>query len=262
MEYSLHAYRTILDRAVESGRSFVPFDAEGPLPPRRVHLRHDVDFSMEMAVELARVNAAAGVAGTFFVLLRGGPYNLLSRRALDAAREIDALGQRLGLHAVYDPAAGEAWEERLGADYRMALGELPMLSPVFTWHNPTPDLLEHAARVERPAGLVSGYASRFVRDIAYYSDSNMRNGADDFLRFVGEGGPEALQLLFHPLNWVAGGRTMADVFSGTWLRLIAATEAEMLGNAWYRRHCGEGVAGEVAPAFAAAWRGLLAREDA
>ena len=98
--FSLKSYRIILEAAIEAGFSFVPF-TENVLESGQIFLRHDVDFSLEMALDLARINAAMGISGTFFVLLRSQVYNLLSEESLDCIDQILILGQNLGFHATF-----------------------------------------------------------------------------------------------------------------------------------------------------------------
>ena len=263
MNYSLQSYRLIVERALDAGYSFLPFtvgedetaSASSSSSAKLIYLRHDVDYSLEMALEVARVNAALGVGGTFCVLLRSQIYNLLSSWSLDLVRQIDALGQHVALHATV--AAGRSqigeMESALRADFEFARRDLPMMSPVFCWHNPTPEALELSAPLDRMAGLVNAYSRRFTGDIAYFSDSNLRHSVDDFLRFVG-GEHAALQLLFHPFNWVAGGSSMREVLAGTWPYIIREREREMRLNRAHRQMLPEGMPREVLDDFAERWQ--------
>src|SRR5690348_8315965 len=72
-EYSLDAYRALIHFAQNKGYRISPFELN-PLP-QTIILRHDVDYSLRIALNLARVNAALGIRGTFFVLLRSQIYN-------------------------------------------------------------------------------------------------------------------------------------------------------------------------------------------
>ena len=61
-------------------------------------LRHDIDFDLEKAVELARVENRLDLRATYFVLVRTAFYNVFSADSTQRIRELLALGHRLGLH--------------------------------------------------------------------------------------------------------------------------------------------------------------------
>jgi hypothetical protein len=140
--FSLESYRRLLDLALNRGWSFRPFDDATVSPNDKIiFLRHDVDYTVQAAVDLAKVNSDARVRGTFFLLLRGDVYNLLSPPNMARAHEIAALGQDVALHfALPSPSPSDAKSlvAAIEQDYRSLQRELPMLSPVFSWHNPTP----------------------------------------------------------------------------------------------------------------------------
>ena len=234
MEYSLESYRSIIRQALTSGYEFLPFALEARPKPGSIYLRHDVDYSLPLALELARVNAEMKVAGTFFVLLRSHAYNLLSASSQAIVRKIHELDQRVALHAAIDASSPDEIEIGLRSDFQFGQREMPFLSPVFSWHNPNPEILESALSQEEIAGLINAYSVRFTRDVIYCADSNMRHPAEKFLELVSTRQKSALQLLFHPLIWVIGGRRMAAVLAQAWPCLIKEQEHEMRENNLYR----------------------------
>ena len=252
MEYSLQSYRLIMEQALASGYAFAPFTETEAATAKRIYLRHDVDYSLEMALRLAQVNAELGVQGTFFVLLRSQVYNLLSAWSHDLVRQIHELGQHLALHAATRGLAPDQIEATLRADFAFVKRNYSMLAPVFSWHNPTADLLRQFS-AEQVAHLTNVYSARFIKDIAYFSDSNMRHSADDFLDFIRSGQYSTLQLLFHPLNWVVGGSSMREVLAGTWPYIIREREYELRLNLFYHDRMPEGLPAALLQHFAAQW---------
>lgn len=248
--YSLDTYRRLLDFARDRGYHVAGF-ADSPAG-RTLWLRHDVDYSLGMAVELARVNHASGVRGTFCVLLRGQVYNLLSESSLRQVQELLDLDQRIALHvAVPDPPPADL-ADYVAADFAILRRHVPSAEPVFAWHNPTPGLIERTRGWE-PAGLVNAYHRRFVADVPYFSDSNLRNSVADFERVL-TAGHDRLHLLLHPLNWVAGGASMAEIFAGTWPYVLREREEEFRGNRVYRELFPDGMPADVVQGFARQWR--------
>lgn len=120
---------------------------------RTIFLRHDVDYSLSIAVELARINASLGVRGTFFVLLRSQVYNLLSRWTLDQVKEIHASGQRLAFHCALPPstpANQESMARMMFNDFGIVKSNIPEIEQVFSWHNPTQEVLDQSLNFDLP----------------------------------------------------------------------------------------------------------------
>jgi hypothetical protein len=252
--YNLDAYERLIQLALAQNYRFVAFDSPREDAEKRILLRHDVDYSLSMAVELARVNARHGVAATFCLLLRGQVYNLLSRWSLGLAGELHDLGQHVGLHFVAGDAGGEDLDALAAAvvsDCDLLRATLPNASAVFSWHNPAPGLMA-MARDWCPRGLVNAYHRHFVADIPYYSDSNFRNSCADFERVLGAG-HATMQLLFHPINWVAGGESMVEVFSRAWPFVLREREEEFLTNRVYQAVFPDGMPQTVLARFSRHW---------
>jgi hypothetical protein len=182
--FDLDHYRELLEAAKAGGYRFAFFDAD----PERgdLLLRHDVDLSLEAALEMAELEAGLGVPATYFLMTQSIFYNLgspVGERTLNRLRE---LGHRVGLHAVWP---------RVDLDDRF--------DPVIAWHNPEPEYM--AAPVN---GAANTMEPRFSS--SYRSDSNQhwRNGCPhEELR---AGAFEWLHLLVHPEIWVYPGDRMRE----------------------------------------------------
>jgi len=255
--YCLESYRRLLDLAIARGWRFRSFSDQAAHPDdRTVLLRHDVDYSVQAAVELARVNRAAGVRGTFFLLVRGDVYNLLSPPNIERAREIAALGQDLALHfALPSPAPSNATEltDAIALDARILRRELPGLAPVFSWHNPTPEQTGDLREIQ-PSGMLNAYSLAFTEGCKYASDSNLRMGFDDFATLIANHSG-SLQLLFHPINWVFGdgASDMRRILARTWAQVIKERENDFRFNRVYNANLPAGMPVEVIENFTQAW---------
>jgi hypothetical protein len=185
-DFSLRHYAEILAAAGAGGYRFAFFDR----PPQKgdLLLRHDVDLSLEAAVELARAEAALGARATYFLMTESVFYNLASPAGRAALEEIRRLGHRVGLHAVYPRSELDA-----------------RFDPVTAWHNPDPDYMR--APVE---GVVNVMQEGFFDPATYRSDSNQhwRNGCPH--EDLAAGRFPWLQLLTHPEIWVYPGETMRE----------------------------------------------------
>jgi len=245
MTFSLESYRALLKSALDAGFTGTAFDTK-PHHGRTLFLRHDVDYSLDMAVRLARVNAEVGLAGTFFVLLRGHSYNALSPRSAERLAELTSLGQHLGLHA---PGTSE---EHLAADFSYLSSQVG-LDRVFSWHNPTPQVIERHRGDDAVEGLLNVYSRRFLDDALYRSDSNFGKSYEE-LAAAFDGERDTVHLLLHPINWVAGGGSMIDVFEHAWPYLLRECEAEARTNRVYAESFPDGMPQSLLTQFAREWR--------
>jgi len=63
-----------------------------------VILRHDLDFSLEHALFLAKKENDRGIRATYFILLQGMHYNALSKENIKIIKKIFNFGHEIGLH--------------------------------------------------------------------------------------------------------------------------------------------------------------------
>jgi hypothetical protein len=228
--YSLDQYRSILSRALKHGYQFASFlDTPPPEGTPTIYLRHDVDWSPLLALQVAQVNHALGVKGTFFVQIRSPFYNLYSGQGHNHIRAILELGQHVGFHYASPAAIPDdplALVDGVLADFKTFNRELPGALPVFSWHNTTPAILEWGLEHEIP-GLVNTYARRFFKDIAYYSDSLARYTPAEFEAILDQRRP-ALQVLLHPDIWGSGGANLDDISARLWQILLQELNRELL----------------------------------
>ena len=245
MRFSLDSYRALIRSALDAGYSAARFGSD-QLPERSLLLRHDVDYSLDMAVSLARANAELGVAGTFFILLRGHSYNPLSPTSMKRLDELASQGQHLGLHV----AGGT--ETTIGRDFEYLASQVP-LDRVFSWHNPTQELIDKHREHETFEGLINVYSRRFLDGALYRSDSNFGKSYDELAAaFAGDGRP--VHLLIHPINWVAGGNSMIEVFEHAWPFLIREGELEARTNRLYAAKLPQGMPDALLTEFSRRWR--------
>jgi hypothetical protein len=184
--FDLAHYRELLEAASAGGYRFAFFDHDPE--PGDLFLRHDVDLSLEAAVELAELEADAGARATYFLMPRSVFYNLASPVGESALGRLRELGHAVGVHAVHP------WVE---LD--------PRFDPVLAWHNPDPEFMRTPVE-----GAENVMGERFFAPERYRSDSNQhwRSGCPhEELR---AGAFEWLQLLAHPEIWVYPGSTMRE----------------------------------------------------
>jgi len=193
--FDLAHYGELLAAAKSGGYRFAFFDREPA--PGDLLLRHDVDLSLDAALTLAGLEAAAGAQATYFLMTQSIFYNLASPEGEHALGRLRELGHRVGLHAVYP---------RLELDDRF--------DPVVAWHNPDPEFMR-----EPLDGAVNVMQPDYFDPDHYRSDSNQhwRSGCPH--EELAAGSFEWLQLLTHPEIWAYPGETMRET-------MLAMLEAE------------------------------------
>jgi hypothetical protein len=184
--FDLEHYRELLGAAQAGGYRFVHFDHDPE--PGDLFLRHDVDFSLEAALELAAVEAELGASTTYLLMTRSSFYNLASSEGEGAIAELRRLGHAVGHHALHP---------YVDLDERF--------DPVVAWHNPQTVWMS-----EPIVGAVNVMTPPWFDPAHYRSDSNQhwRQGCPHEALAAGE--LDWLQVLVHPEIWVYPGETMRE----------------------------------------------------
>ena len=95
--FTLAGYGDLLTQFFEIGYRICSF-TEANVERADLVLRHDIDMSLEAALEMAEFEALRDVSATYFVLMRSPLYNLLTEENTNFLRQILALGHDVGLH--------------------------------------------------------------------------------------------------------------------------------------------------------------------
>lgn len=174
-------------------RTFDDFEAE-----RSVVLRHDIDFSVDLAHAMARTEAELGVRATYFFMLSSNAYNLLSQHNRRLVREIVAMGHVASLH--FDPD--------IHADVDAGFVEecaaiAPLTGPVsiVSLHRPGDFLIDNNRALP---GARHTYEDRYFRELKYVSDSGGSFSHGHPLETEAFEAGRSIHLLLHPIWWTTG----------------------------------------------------------
>lgn len=171
---------------------------------RHLILRHDIDVSLEAAVALAELEAGFGARATYFVLLRCELYNPFAAAGRAALRRLATLGHEVGLHfdAALVDGGFDALDKAAAEECTMLEGLIGSPVRIISFHRPVPVLLGLARSL---AGRAHAYEPRFFKAIGYCSDSRGAFHHGDPLAHEAVAAGRALQLLTHPIWWMAEG---------------------------------------------------------
>lgn len=207
-EFSFDAYRTLLN-TLRTRFAVAPI---GAAPDRLssdapvAFLRHDVDVSLDRALELARVERDVGVRSTYMVLPDTPLYDLEADR--ETLATIADMGHEIGIHYDLGDCNAPIGEdgltdaERAGIDRVRQRLERLGLGPVrsVSFHQPDDRVLEGPPTI---AGLVNAYSETLMA--TYISDSSGRWREGSPTESIETADPtQPFQLLTHPVWWGDG----------------------------------------------------------
>jgi hypothetical protein len=164
-----------------------------------VFIRHDIDLSLDRALEMARWEKNMGVLSTYHVMLESPFYDPTSQRGRKLLLEMIALGHEVGLH--YDPAGTQGKSEKEGilliqekcAQLEALLGQ-PVKS--LSFHRPPAGYLSGPAMI---ADRVNAYGTELFK--WYLSDSAGRWREGEPILSLAKPRHTHLQILVHPIWW-------------------------------------------------------------
>lgn len=223
--FDYDTYGALLARLSETNRIVRFADLTNGFPAEPfVVLRHDADYSTAASLRMAEYEAGGGFHSTYFLLLNGIHYNLLSaEHASTPARLVD-LGHEVGLH--YDveflaafPRArwDELLEEQAGLLGR--LSGIPVRS--IAMHQPR---LRGADPFRGRTRFLNAYDDAFFSDMPYVSDS-CRAWTDRGWQILSSSRmPPRLQLAIHPDVWGDPDRDRISIFDAIHRDLAVAIE--------------------------------------
>ena len=192
-------------------------------------LRHDIEFSIDRAYELAKVEKKLGVSSTYTVQLRNNTYNALSEKNIDLIKRIKDLGHHIGLHQNPPLMDLDKLKTYVSVDIQMLEYYYGFYVDRFAFHRPKKEYLKEYFQLD---GKINCYDKKFFHyfdekpdniNVLYLADSNheWKYGYPldyDFSKI------DKLQLLTHPYSWTETG---GDNY-GNYLSLIRERNKELV----------------------------------
>lgn len=193
-------------------------------------LRHDVDFDLRNAVDLAKIEAEVGICSTFFVLTSCRTYNVLNIDNRKILREIIELGHEIALHfdpSIYDYDLQNAAKEEakilsFACDYQVKSISL---------HNPS-------VHGEYPIfdGFINAYDPMLFKSESYISDSCYSFRGKNPFEFIKGVKKNSIQILLHPIHYSENGSGYDLVIVESIKRFINQIDTDLSQNSTYSRH--------------------------
>lgn len=165
-------------------------------------LRHDIDFSPQNALTIAKLEHELNVSATYTVLLSGNNYNAFEPEIRKQLKAIHKLNHQIGLH--FDPSAYDV-EDKEGLEYYLtkekSILESLLDRPIdmFSFHNTNKFSL--GMNKSTYAGMENAYSSFYQNEVEYVSDSNGYWRHRDWQQLLNANN-QKIQILTHPIWWM------------------------------------------------------------
>lgn len=209
--FSFDDYREIV-RAIKATGRYATYE-EALDKDSFIIMRHDVEYSVERAHALAKVEESMDFRSTFFFQWTNNSYNILSRKNRDILSDMHERGQHIGLHfALNGMTDMRVIRERIKQEIDMLSNMLGFEINSFSIHRPSPDVLAENIKI---SGIINAYQDDFFTfdpkatpeselDVKYLSDANhvWRYGYPDEETINKYG---KVQILTHPFAWTKKG---------------------------------------------------------
>lgn len=227
---SFEEYRKILRELKKTGKYMDFADAQNA--EKFVVLRHDIEFSIDRAYEMSKIESEEGINSTFFVQITNNSYNAFSKKNVDLIHDMAARGHHIGLHYHLNGQRDEiSVRDGVRDQLRIMSEMLGMSIDRYSFHRPVKEVYYY--RIAIPY-TINAYAPAFFTyadtvdqdtplDVKYIADSKHRwnYGYPDYetlMKF------DKVQILVHPFSWTETGY---DNF-GNFLSLIEEKDAELI----------------------------------
>lgn len=199
VDFTLNNYPRLLSLALKN-YEFKLFDEEYFY--KSILLRHDLEFSIPIALQMAQMEAELRIRSTYFVQLHSEFYNTLEKSSIYAIKQIKNLGHQIGLH--FDSHFWNIQEETqldrsIEFDKSILENYLETQIKAFSFHNNTPFTL--SCRKDKYGGLINVYSDYFREQYAYNADSLGYWRYERLEDRLKEAREDALQILIHDGMW-------------------------------------------------------------
>lgn len=208
MNFTYDAYQEMLSLLKENRYQVCNYE-NYKLGNRCVILRHDVDFSLEVALRFAELEYKYGVQSTYFILLSTSFYNLFDRKANAIIKDIRGMGHDIGLH--FDEVRYPIFNEQqlikcVEKEISIMSQGLGIEIKTVSMHRPSKWVLEADVQFDT---LINSYGKEYFNEFKYLSDSRM-HWREDVYQVIQSNAYERLHILTHPIWYGIEEGTMRE----------------------------------------------------
>lgn len=209
--FSFNDYKEII-RIIKSTDRYMDYH-KALYSDKFILMRHDVEYSVERAYELAKVESSMDFTSTFFFQWTNNSYNILSRKNKDLIKDMHERGHTIGLHfALNGMTDMEQIRKQIAKEMDILNSMFEFKIDTFSIHRPSKDVLRENIKLP---GLINAYQDEFFTfaenvtentpvSVKYLSDANhiWRYGYPDEKNILEN---DKVQILTHPFAWCKKG---------------------------------------------------------
>ena len=162
-------------------------------------LRHDIDFSPDYALKIAKIESKLNVQATYFIMLTSNMYNFLSSHNQKLVKDIIDLGHKVSLH--FDPKAYENVDKFL-EEKNIFENITNNYVDIVSVHRPGLLLKNNNVSL---SGVKHTYQDSYFKKMKYISDSGCKNIFPQLSEYLKNSRKFGLHLLIHPIWWASEG---------------------------------------------------------
>lgn len=193
MEFTYKSYENLLCLLKEHGYKNCLYNEWKEIKKPAI-LRHDIDVSLEAALNFSRIEQEYGLRAVYFVLLNTDFYNIASVKSKSIVKEVIARGGVIGLH--FDELAYKGTDITEAILYEKNILEniLDIKIECVSMHRPSQKTLLGNYKI---SGMVNSYSDEYFNGFKYLSDSR-RNWREDVEDIIINSRHPKLHILTHP----------------------------------------------------------------
>ncbi len=209
--FSFNDYKEII-RIIKSTDRYMDYH-KALTSDKFILMRHDVEYSVERAYELAKVESSMDFTSTFFFQWTNNSYNILSRKNKDLIKDMHERGHTIGLHfALNGMTDMEQIKKQIAKEIEILNSMFEFTIDTFSIHRPSKDVLREDIKLP---GIINAYQDEFFTfaedvtestpvSVKYLSDANhiWRYGYPDEKNILEN---DKVQILTHPFAWCKKG---------------------------------------------------------
>ncbi|MCT4595282.1 MAG: hypothetical protein N4A57_13615 [Anaeromicrobium sp.] len=218
--FSYSEYYNIIDNIKKVGeiRDFKEINSS---TSNFIIIRHDVEFSVEKAYEMAILEKEkCNITSSYFFQLRNNSYNILSKQNINMIRKLYSMGHSIGLHVHLGALKHiDNIEEYIIKDVETLQNYLSLPIDRFSFHRPSKQVLAINLKIQ---GLINAYSDEYfhyIDNIENYDDLRVKYFSDSMNTWQ-YGYPDKtnlqnnkrIQILMHPYSWSKNGYSSDENF--------------------------------------------------
>jgi len=217
-KFSFKEYKTILN-FIKDNYQIIDYSDVTDNTNSFAIIRHDVEFSPNRALDIAKIDKELGIESSYFFQIRNNCYNSLSGENVNIIKKISNLGHHIGAHINTSQFNSQNSLESFVVKDVETLSKYTNLNvDRFSFHRPKPYQLREYIKIN---GYINAYDNKYFHyydeiqpkklRVKYIADSN-NNWKYGHPLNLNVDEVDKLQLLTHPFSWTKDGLDNYDNF--------------------------------------------------